>query len=144
MTWTYQSSDLGSSSVDDVRIWIGDTSSGDQLLQDEEIQFVLNNYTANVLLASAECCELIASGFARKADFANEGLSVKASQRADAYTKRAGNLRDRAVSATLDIFVGGRSISDKEDRAGESDLVQPFFTRDRDDYPGTVVDDSTS
>lgn len=133
MTWTYNSSNLSNSSKDAVRLWTGDVSSGDQLLSNEEINYILNNVTANVILASAECCELIAASFARKADTQNEGLAVKASQRAQAYERRAKELRARRF-ANASIFVGGRSVATKNTREKDSDYVQPAFTRGQDDY----------
>lgn len=143
MAVTYYSSNLASSSKDAVRLWIGDTSTSAHLLTDEEIQYVLGSISSNVIMASAECCDLVVAKYSRQADFDNEGLAVKASQRAEAYRKRAIDLR-RRITALADIFVGGRSISEKETRREDTDLVQPYFERDRDDYPGSVVDNSTS
>lgn len=143
MAVTYNSSNLASSSKDAVRLWIGDTSTGDPLLTDEEIQYVLGSISSNVIMASAECCEFIVAKYSRQADFDNEGLAVKASQRAEAYRKKASDLR-RRLTALADIYVGGRSISEKAARSDESDVVQPYFERDMHDFPGTRIDNSTA
>lgn len=138
MSWTYNSSNLGNSSMDDVRLRIGDVSSGDQQLANEEITYILGSVTSNVVLASIECCDLLAARYARYADTRNEGLDVKASQRFEHYRQLAATLR-RQANSVAEVFVGGLSLDTKEDRAEDTDLVQPSFYRDRDTYPSTIA-----
>lgn len=99
---------------------------------------MLDNITANHLLASAYCCEMLASYYSIQADTQNEGLAVRASQRASAFTRRAFDLRRRA-GIGAGIYIGGRSKQEKEDRAADTDLVQPSFTRDMHDFPGSIA-----
>lgn len=132
MTWTYNSSNVGSSALATVRFLIGDTSSGNQLVSDEEIVLGTTTYSDNYL-AAAVVAEGIAGYYSRYADTTNEGLTVAASQRASAYLRLAHNLRLQAYKGAT-IYVGGRSIDEKDDRADDSDLVQPYFKRDMDDY----------
>lgn len=138
MTWTYNSTAVGSSGLSTVRFHIGDYSSGDQLLTDEAIQAVLSNIVANHMLASAYCADALAANYSRQADTRNEGLDVMASQRAKAFAKLAVDLRRRAGSSAT-IFVGGRSKQTKDDRRADDDLVQPEFERGADDFPGTIA-----
>jgi len=134
VTATYNSTTVGSSGLSTVRFLIGDTSTGTALLTDEEINAVLTNYSSNHSLAAAWCCDSIAATYSRQADTENEGLAVKASQRAAAYTKRAEILRRQAGYGAR-LFVGGRSEATKDTRAQDTDYVQPFFKRGMDDYP---------
>lgn len=138
MAFTYNSSNVGSSGLATVRFLIGDTSSGTYHMEDGEINAVLDNITSNHTYAAAYCAENISAYYSRQADTRNEGLDIMASQRAKAYTRLAQNLRWR-VGALAGIFVGGRSQQTKDDRAEDTDYVQPAFTREMDDYPGTIA-----
>lgn len=138
MTWTYNSSQVGSSGLATVRWYIGDVSSGDQLRSDEEINAVLTNITSNTKLAAIQILDSLAAYYSRQADTHNEGLDVLASQRAKAFRQQAASLRSDAYVGA-EVFVGGRSISEKDDRAADTDLVQPSFERDMDDFPGTIA-----
>lgn len=142
MTWTYNSTSIGSSGLATVRFLIGDTNTNDQLVTDEEISAVLSNITANNYLAGALVLDRLTGYYSRQADTDNEGLNVKGSQRAQAFAKQAATLRRQAYTSAT-VFVGGRSKATKEDREAESDLVQPAFTRDMHDFPGGTVDSST-
>lgn len=143
MTWTFTSTDVGSSGLATVRFLIGDYSSGDQKLTDETINAVLSNITSDHTYAAVYCCEAIAANFARQADTDNEGLGVKASQRSKQYMAMADNLR-RRLHLRAGMFVGGRSKQTKDDREADTDLVQPAFSVGMDDFSGSTVDSSTS
>lgn len=142
MSWSYNSSTLSTDFTMQIRLYIGDVSSSDQLLQDEEIEYV-ETLTTGLNLASAECCEMIAARWGRLADVDNEGLSVKASQRHDHYMAMAKDFRKQAKGYAT-IFVGGRSKATKESRASDSDYVEPWFRRGMDDFPGTVDSESST
>mgnify|MGYP001619543797 CR=1 FL=1 len=141
MAFTYNSTNIGSSGLATVRFHSGETSSGTAILTDAEINAVLDNITANYYLAAAICCDNLAAHYASQADTRNEGLEVAASQRSKAYERRAVALRSRANYGAT-IFAGGRSKQTKEDRAADTDLVQPSFTKDMHDFPASV-DSST-
>ncbi len=142
MTFTYNATGIGSSGISTIRFLIGDTSSGsNNLLTDEEITGALTFYSNN-RLAAAVCCEAVAATYSRDADTTHGELSVRASQRADAYSKRARELRSEAYAATP-IYVGGRSKDEKVDRSQDSDLVQPMFQKGQDDYFGPYGSTST-
>ena len=138
MSFTYASTNIGSSGLATVRFYVGETSSGTAILTDEEINAILSNVTANHYLAAALCADALAGYYSDQADTRNEGLDVNASQRAKAYERMATRLRRQAYTGAT-LFVGGRSKQTKEDRAAESDLVQPFFGREMDDFPGTIA-----
>ncbi|HPT61615.1 MAG TPA: hypothetical protein PLN81_08480 [Bacillota bacterium] len=104
MTWSYDPN--LTTPKDRVRFQIGDTIQTDQLLQDEEINFVLLQKGNDELRAAVECCEVIATKFARQADSTMGKTSVRASQRSKAYTDRAKQLRKRISSFAAPVAGG--------------------------------------
>lgn len=139
MAFTYNSSNIGTSGITTVRFLIGDTSSGQNtglglpnLLTDADIEGSLTLF-GNNYLAAARCCDVLAARHATQVTVRNEGLTINASDRRQAYLAMAQQLRsDAALSAVP--YSGGRSISEKDDRAADSDLVQPSFAKGQDDY----------
>lgn len=137
MAWTY-SGDPSSGSRDQVRFLIHDTDTSDQLLQDEEIDWVLTE-RPNVYLAGETCCIQIATGFSRFADQSTQDLSDSYSQRAKMYSERAMELRELAWKSTPVIpYAGGTSVSDKELQRDNDNIVQPRFRRDQFDLDRDV------
>lgn len=93
MSWTY-SGNPATSSRDEIRFLVGDTDPSDQLVEDEEIDYVLSihadpganqsNYTAAAAVAQA-----IAARFAKKLDKSVGGLSLPWRQRYEQYVQIA-------------------------------------------------------
>lgn len=126
MAWTYD--DSLATEKDQVRFLIGDTDENEQLASDGEIAWALTNNP--VYAAAAIIAESIAAVFARKADFTSGDESVKCSQVAENYAKKAAELRKRSVrSASVSPYMGGKSIAEKEAQSDNSDLVQPYFKK---------------
>jgi len=94
MAFTY-SGDPSNNLLDRIRLEIGDTDSSDPLLQDEEIQYVINEEKGFFNIA-ARCCEIISRNFAREADKTLGPLSIQASQKSQAYKELAAQLRKKA------------------------------------------------
>jgi hypothetical protein len=138
MTWTYLNGDPATSDRNKVRFLTGDTNEGDQLLQDEEVDFLLAEQS-DPDLAAVDAAEAIAAKFARQADTQNEGLAISASQRSKAYRDIAKELRSR-VDVRAEIFAGGLTVSGKDTMADDTDAIQPAFKRGQDDLPGTNLD----
>jgi len=97
MTWSYNTS--LATDKDKVRFYIGDTDTNDQLLQDEEINFLLAEMS-NVLLAAAHAAKAIAAKFSRQADKAVGDLRISLSQKARAYMSLAADLEKRALTSS--------------------------------------------
>jgi len=97
MTWSYDTS--LATDKDKVRFYIGDTDQTDQLLQDEEINFLLTE-TTNVLLAASRAAKAVAAKFSRQADKAVGDLRISLSQKAQAYTTLAADLEKRALTSS--------------------------------------------
>lgn len=136
MAWTY-SNDPANSTRDELRLFVGDTNSADELLSDEEVAYYLGRHSDNALAAAPEACEGIAAKYSRQANTSNQGLSVAASERAKAYLRLADELRDRS-SMVAEVFAGGLTISGKDSLADDSDAIQPAFKIGIDDNGGGV------
>lgn len=131
MTWTYVPD--FSTQRDRVRFEIGDTTSTNQRLSDEEIAYA-GTVEATDLAAAARCCESIAAALGMLADMREGKLEIKYSQRRAAYLAKAKQLRARDASGACP-FVGGESISDKAELEADTDRVQPAFYRGQLDSP---------
>tara|TARA_R110000803_G_scaffold168774_1_gene231814 strand:+ start:664 stop:1092 length:429 start_codon:yes stop_codon:yes gene_type:complete len=132
MTWTY-SNDPANSTRDELRLLVGDTATGDQLLSDEEIAYYLSLNSDDALASAPSACEGVAAKFSRQANTSNQGLSVAASERAKAYLRLADELRDRAATLA-EVFAGGLTIDGKEALADDVDATQPAFAIGLDDF----------
>lgn len=107
-----------------MRLLLRDTSTGRQLLQDEEVAFYLTQNSNNLYRAGADAARSLASREAKSksvGDLSIAGLG-------DNWLLVAADLDRRAdVSATP--FAGGIAVSDKDSRAADVDRVQGAFTR---------------
>jgi len=142
VSWNYTSTAPLSCSRSFVRLKLGDTTSGDQLIQDEEIDAMLSNYS-NATRAAAECAFAIAGKFARRADKSAGRLRIAGSQSADAY-ERLGKRLLVQVGLEAAPYAGGISISDKQTDESDTDRVAPSFTRGMHDFPNADVAGSSS
>ena len=134
MTWSYGSDPLNSD-LDAVRFLIGDTDSSDQLIQDEEIQYLLNSYSPQ--FAAYYATRSIAAKFARLCREATGDIEVYAHQKFDQYSKLA-----KAMSADLQagrpidftIYSGGIKHSVMDNYEEDTDRNAPPFKEGQMDY----------
>jgi len=117
------------SDLDKLRLEIADTDVNAQLLQDDELNFILS-VESNHWGASARACEIISRSFLRKADvrIGRGGTTLTYTTAAKQYAEMATAFRKRA-SGMHAPWSGGRSISEKESLAADPDAVQPLFTK---------------
>lgn len=83
MTWTY-SGNPKESLKDYVRFLCGDTDEDMPLLQDEEIQFLLEQHRS-VIKAAIAACKVIIAKLSREVDYSIGPEKVAASQRVEHY-----------------------------------------------------------
>ena len=105
MSWTYSESP-GSSELDEVRFLIGDTDANDQLLQDEEIEYLLDKWLlvhGSVFYVASIACETIAAKYAREASYSADGVSVSLSELQAKFKAQAETLRQQHQN----LLVGG-------------------------------------
>lgn len=130
MTWSY-SGDPSTSKKDEVRFLIGDTDQDDQLLQDEEIEYLLS-VESNVYRAASKAARSIAAKFSREAEKSIGDYSIKANQRAEAYKRLMKDLEEegkKKMSFAGKPYAGGIRLSDKEKDRTNKDMVQPRFRK---------------
>ena len=120
MTWTY-SGDPSDSTRDAVRFMVGDTDVNDQLLSDEEIDYlVVEHGTINRI--SSEAARGIAAKFARLMTRSIGGLSADFSAKYRQYLELADNLMAREETYPVAPFSSGwrrdqkRAVEDELDR----------------------------
>jgi len=130
MTWTY--SLALTADKDKIRSLVEDTDAAQPLVQDEEINFLLNESGGSIYRAAALVCRKIAAGLIRRASLINKetGLKDDMKEKADTYIALAGVYEERGTRSGLTVFAGGISESDRAARASDPDTSQPAFRRD--------------
>lgn len=133
MTWTYDPTQLGTGSATDtlmqVRLLIEDVKAADEQLQDQEIAWVINQFS-NVYLAAAQCCRLLAARYSRDVDTVEGELRTLYSARQRAYAARGVEYQQFGMSRGGAVpYAGGTSITDKINQAENTDRVPPDFNR---------------
>lgn len=113
-----------------MRRLIGDVLSGDQQLQDEEINWTLTRYST-VYGAAAECCRDLASQYARLVDLVVGELKTNYSARSKRYQEMAVDFESRSVSGTIAVYAGGISNADKLSQVQNPDRPAPAFVRNQ-------------
>jgi len=124
MAWTYDPTQLGTSTLMQVRFEIGDTDTTDQLLQDSEILYAAS-VENGIMGAAAKCCEALARKFARLADHNLGPAGVKASQQFDHYNGLAKELRGNIIAFNAPT-AGGIFKADEDD----TDVKDSIFSID--------------
>lgn len=124
MTWSY-SGDPSSSDRDAVRFLIGDTDTTDQQLSNEEINYLLVEYTSVDQTAIAAIGSLIAK-YSRYVDQSTGDISLSYSQRINQFKELLNNIR-RRMAEGVRPYCGGLSIADKELDVENDDRVDPAF-----------------
>lgn len=102
MSWTW-SGDPANSDVDEVRFYVQDTDTNDQLISDEEIQFTIDKWSTVVgtnVWAAAMVAETLAARFAREVTLSADGVSVGVEQLQAHYDALAMSLREQHKSFT--------------------------------------------
>lgn len=127
MSWNYV--DPSASAKDAVRFLVGDTDSSDQLLQDEEINWILGFYNNAPMNAAVRACEAIMTKFARMADETVGQVRVEYSQKSKAYRDMRLELQRRLATEDAVPFAGGISKGQKRTEELNQDRVKPSFTR---------------
>src|SRR5882724_9195103 len=104
MGWTY-GANPGGSTLDAVRLMIGDTDTTDQLLQDSEVTYFINQ-SASLPYAAWKACYAIASKFARQGSKAVGQLRLDLSNVAKQYRDMGDDWKAQALSGAT-VYAGG-------------------------------------
>ncbi len=127
--WTYDASQIATSSRYQVRRLVGDVIAEDPQLLDAEIDYFIST-RSNVYGAAAECCRSIAAQYSRKVDTTTPGeLITHFSTQQRAYAQRAIEMENLSSSRGGGImpYAGGISVADKINNQNDTDRVQPNF-----------------
>ena len=133
MSWTY-SCDPSASDKDAVRWKVGDTNSDDQIVQDEEIEYELSQFSGDsraVIKAAINVAKGIAAKFARESTYRIGQVSETLSRKAEAYQRLVEELTDELkTSAYRNVLPAmvAHSISLKQAQEDNTDRVKPAFT----------------
>jgi hypothetical protein len=133
--WTYSASNLNTTTssgrLNSVRLLVGDTDSADQLAQDEEVLFALDQANNNIYYAAAWLCRTIAAKFGRMVDTTLDGaLSAKYSTRIKQYQQLASQVEaqgKKTSGKSLGVFAGGITGTGMQVADQDSDRVKPAF-----------------
>lgn len=160
MTWSY-SGDPAASDLDTVRFHLQDTDSDDQLMPDEEIQFVIDQWqpvTGSLVFAAAVCANKLAAKFAREVAVSGDGVSVGVEALQQKYTQMAADLRaeykefvgsggaptaggtlfDEAFDSSIKPLSFGKGMHDNH-RAGAQDRAGTGRTASWDNWPEDAI-----
>jgi len=128
MSWTY-SGDPSGSDRDEVRFLVGDTDTSDQQLSDEEIAYLLTEYT-NPRVAAVAAVKAIIAKYARLVTKEVGDLRLQYSDRLANYKNLLVTLEKETAFSTVVPYAGGISKSDKDSVRDDSDRVKPSFAID--------------
>lgn len=127
MAWTYDNP--AASERDAVRFLIGDTDTDDQLIQDEELDFLLDE-RQDRYYAAADAAEQIAARFSREVNQSADGLSWSGSSLSQQFYELAEKLRKmgkRARRSGFAPYAGGLSKAEREKDNADQDLYKGHF-----------------
>lgn len=126
--WTY-SGNPNYNAKDQTRFLVGDTMRSDQLLSDQEIEWLLSQYNNTPINAAIRATETIISRFSRLADETVGRVKIDYSQKAKAYQITLNMLRNRLAMEDASPYCGGIYVSDKISEAMNTNRVRPDFTK---------------
>lgn len=129
MTFSY-SGDPSSSTKDQVRFYIGDTTETGATFSDEEIGFALTQNSDKPLPAAISLALSASARYARYVTKSVGDLSINYGELAANYKTLADTLtRQLGMTNPPAIFSGGISVAGKRVEELDSSAVQPAFTR---------------
>lgn len=97
MSWSYSGDPLDSV-LDEVRFLVGDTDAEDQLITDEEVEYLITRWNpiyGSTIMVAAMAAEAIAAKFAREVAYAADGVSVGVQELQQKFDALASSLRDQ-------------------------------------------------
>lgn len=141
MAWSY-SGNPSSSERDAVRFLVGDTDTNDQLLSNEEIDYLVTLHGSVHRIAS-ESARAIAAKFARLMNRSIGGLSADFSAKYRQYLELADNLLEKDEVSPVSPFISGFGRSAKEAVELDSDRESTFGRKGQHDNPRAYPGDES-
>lgn len=128
MAWTY-TGDPASSPKDEVRFILGDIDSTDPQLTDEEINYVLGQYSNSIYISVVGLLDILLLRYGRIVSESVGSVSIQYNQRYQAWLEMRRIFLEKSNMSGIP-YAGGISVADKATRAANSDRVTPAFSRD--------------
>jgi len=131
MTFTY-SGDPSTSTRNYVRFLINDVDSTDALFSDEELNYVISEWSGNAYNSARECAEILIARFSRLADSTSKSVgdisvSESFSQKIQHYKELADSLLRRQMRKNPPrLWVNTESMKSTDDRS-ISDYNTDFY-----------------
>jgi hypothetical protein len=137
MSFTYNQRP-GSTVLETVRFHIQDTDPPTHFLEDEEINYLIGVFGSNVDATCAECCEIMASRYAKKQEASVANYNMKLDNVYNKLMDRASDFRVNSI--TVNSFrVPAMSMASKSLQVEDTDNVKPSFKRELMDNPLATV-----
>lgn len=136
MAYSYLSSGPGSSDRSWIRLRLGDTSSGNVLLQDEEIDVLLDDYGSKYS-AGAAAARAVGAGFSRQVTKQVGKLRITMAEASAHYFDLADKLDREAQIHSGGAYLGGASLSERQTEDDDTDWQGSVFGVGKNDNPGT-------
>jgi hypothetical protein len=137
MTFTYNFRPADSTR-DAVRFHIQDTDAATFFLHDEEIDYLIGIFGTNIDAACAECCEVMASRYAKKQEVSVANYNMNMDSVYKKLMDRANDFRTNSV--TVDSFrMPAMSQASKQSQVDDTDNVRSSFSRELMDNPLATV-----
>jgi len=133
MAFTY-GGDPSNSNLEEVRFYIGDTNSNDQLLSDAEINFELNQVSDNTVNAADRCFRRILAQLSRDIDRGGPKFSATRSQKYQHYLDLYDAFKEEVLGATPAVAWTEHSADAQDSVESETDFIQPRFVIGGDEY----------
>lgn len=136
MTWTYEENfDLPR---DQVRLYLNDIDTNNQLVSDEVIAFLLTEEGDNPLLAAARAADVLAAKYSRMVSFSADGISFQADELQERFSALAKALRGQVGGGQLAApYFGGASKREMAEDLFDFDLIPLHFGSHMHDHPGS-------
>lgn len=128
MTWTYLG-DPSLSSLEALRFEIQDTNSGQQLMQDEELLFLLGEQGEDVKSAAIRALGIIISRLSLQGRVVLGRFEYDPSRMINTLNQTLTDLLQSGTSSSGLVYAGGISQAERVLDENDSDLIQPRFTR---------------
>lgn len=132
MTWTWDSSLLATSALQQLRLKVGDTNTSDQLLDDAILNYNLSLYGDNVDRAAVKTIRDIIAKLSRDIDRSDLGMSATRSQKIQHYKDLLKEIQSDML-ITCEGFFGGTSKSQQDTIDADDDYKGYAFNFGQDD-----------
>lgn len=133
MPWSYDPS--LPTSRDKLRLLVQDTDTNDQLLTDEELDFLLTENASNIYRAGSEAARTIAIKLGSRPSVRLAKAGIDADEQFEHYMRLSEKLASSSTSVSgsgfaPQIFAGGISVADIDSRRADTDRPTSGFTTD--------------